>query len=267
PVWSLATQYQHYVPLSFCYANSPFEEQQYSRFYHNGGSAGNTLEEAVLQGFLEIIERDAVAVWWYNRLQRPGIDFADMNGDLLIQLEHTLAGDWQYWALDLTHDFNIPVVAAISRHKTRHTFCFGFGCHLDVQIACQRAFTELCQITEIRDNNVAPFDFDQIPVGDYLFASTGGTQRFSDFQSPKNTDIKADIEYCVTQAVRLKLDPLVLNYSRPDMLLKTAKVIIPGSCHIFPYLAAARLYTVPVSMGWLAEAKTEAQLNPQALLI
>ena len=36
----------------------------------NGCAAGNTLEEAIVQGFLELVERDAYAIWWYNRLRR-----------------------------------------------------------------------------------------------------------------------------------------------------------------------------------------------------
>ena len=60
---------------------------------------------------------------------------------------------------------------------------------------------------------------------------------------------------------------LLLNYSRPDMVLQTAKVILPGTCHIFPYFAAERLYNVPVKMGWLDKPKQESELNQQALLI
>ncbi len=267
PVWSLTDQRQRFVPLSFCYANSPNEEQQYCRYYHNGGAAGNTFEEAVLQGFLEIVERDAVAIWWYNQVPRPAIDFTQMSPELLLQLQHTLAPEWDYWALDLTHDFTIPVVATVSRHKKTGKYCFGFGCHLDVQIACQRAFTELFQITEIRDNHSAPFDFDQIPTGDYLLPNDQPLRQFSDFVTLRNRDIKDDIDYCLRQATMLDLETLVLNYSRADMPLKTSKVIIPGCCHIFGYFAAPRLYQVPVSMGWLGQAKTEVQLNLQALLI
>ena len=33
----------------------------------NGNAAGSSPEDAVVQGFLELVERDAVALWWYNR--------------------------------------------------------------------------------------------------------------------------------------------------------------------------------------------------------
>ena len=28
----------------------------------------------MLQGFLELVERDAVALWWYNRTRQPAVD-------------------------------------------------------------------------------------------------------------------------------------------------------------------------------------------------
>ena len=40
----------------------------------NGAAAGSSLEDAVLQGTLELVERDAVALWWYNRTPVPGVD-------------------------------------------------------------------------------------------------------------------------------------------------------------------------------------------------
>ena len=42
----------------------------------NGCAAGNTIEEAIVQGFLELVERDSYAIWWYNRLQRAELDLS-----------------------------------------------------------------------------------------------------------------------------------------------------------------------------------------------
>ena len=181
-------------------------------------------------------------------------------------MQHTLGDEWEYWALDLTHDLNIPVIAAIAKNTVDHSFSFGFGCHIDPIIACQRALTELCQITEIRHTNVAPFEFDKIKENDYLFPSEAKSE-LSAFITPKNIDIADDLNFCFQQAANAGLDVLALNYTRPDMVLHTAKVILPGTCHIFPYFAAERLYTVPVKMGWLTQPKKESELNQQALLI
>ena len=120
-------------------------------------------------GFLELIERDAIAIWWYNQTPRSGICLKNISEDLLHQLTITLANEWDYWALDISSDFDVPTIAAIGQHKISKQFSFGFGCHIEPIIACQRALTELCQITEIRNENTSPFDFDAIKTTDFLY--------------------------------------------------------------------------------------------------
>ncbi|MGC2836205.1 MAG: TOMM precursor leader peptide-binding protein, partial [Methylocella sp.] len=72
PVWSLRDARFKYLPTSLLY----FFYRGAAAFAadSNGCAAGNTLEEAIVQGFLELVERDAYAIWWYNRLQRPELD-------------------------------------------------------------------------------------------------------------------------------------------------------------------------------------------------
>ena len=56
----------------------------------NGCAAGNTLEEAIVQGFLELVERDAYAIWWYNRLQRPELDLGQFDDSYVRDLKSSL---------------------------------------------------------------------------------------------------------------------------------------------------------------------------------
>ena len=72
PVWSLRDQRFRYLPTSVLYFF-------YSGPGHlpsdtNGCAAGNTREEALVQGFLELVERDAYAIWWYNGMRRPAVN-------------------------------------------------------------------------------------------------------------------------------------------------------------------------------------------------
>ena len=69
PVWSLRDKCFRYLPTSLLYFYYRGSAVFYADF--NGCAAGNTREEAIVQGFLELVERDAYAIWWYNRLQRP----------------------------------------------------------------------------------------------------------------------------------------------------------------------------------------------------
>src|SRR5262249_23754559 len=61
PVWSLTRRAVRYLPTAFCYYDYPQPpEGTYCYACSNGNAAGNTLEEAILQGFLELVERDSV---------------------------------------------------------------------------------------------------------------------------------------------------------------------------------------------------------------
>jgi ribosomal protein S12 methylthiotransferase accessory factor len=62
PVWSLTHKVHRYLPTEYCYYfYQSAENQTYSVACSNGNAAGNSMEEAILQGFLELVERDSVA--------------------------------------------------------------------------------------------------------------------------------------------------------------------------------------------------------------
>lgn len=74
PVWSLGRQEERLLPAAYCYYGHPDFAGRWCIPDSNGCAAGNVLEEAILQGFMELAERDAVALWWYNRVRRPAVD-------------------------------------------------------------------------------------------------------------------------------------------------------------------------------------------------
>jgi oxazoline/thiazoline synthase len=271
--WSLSGNEAVWLPLSSCFSNIPFEDDRFGRWHSNGCAAGNTLEEAILQGLFELIERDATAIWWYNRIRRPAFDMSLIPAEHMRLLDATLSPEHEYWVLDLTNDIGVPVMAAIGRHKHSAAISFGFGCHVQAELAAQRALTELCQLIPIRDQGSAQFDFNAIQAQDYLLPSGLATASATGVASTPCTpiapgsDIKATIEALVARLHALGLETIALNYSRQPLPIKTAKVWVPGLAHIWPQYANCRLYQVPLTMGWLAEANTEAGLNPQALFI
>ena len=269
PTWSLTQSEQVYVPLSQCFSNIPFNDDEFGRWHSNGCAAGNTLEEAILQALFELIERDATAIWWYNRLSCAIFDLARINPDNLAKLDACLSPDEEnghdYWVLDITSDLGVPVMGAIGQDKRTGGLVMGFGCHLIPEMAAQRALTELCQLIPIRDQNAAPFDFDEIVKSNYLF----GTDSIAPmpYVIEPSSDIKEDIFAIVERLKSMAMEVLVLNYSRAHIPLNTAKVFVPGLCHIWPQFANERLYQAPVRMGCLEEANNEESINPQDLYI
>lgn len=139
-----------YLPTEYCYFHpSPLDDGRSCFGCSNGNAAGNTREEAILQGFLELVKRDHVALWWYNRLRRPSVDLESFDEPYLRQLMAFLASRGRdLWVLDLTADLGIPVFTALSR-RTDHQperIAFGFGAHLEPRLALLRAVTEMNQL-------------------------------------------------------------------------------------------------------------------------
>ena len=264
-VFSLTRSEHVYLPLSTCFANTPFDDEKFGRWQSNGCAAGNNVEEAILQGLYELIERDASAIWWYNQVTRPEVDLTSIPADNLLKIKATLGKDIDFWVLDITTDTKIPTMVAIARHQTTQKYTLGFGCHLQTELAVQRALTELCQIMSVREQNSQLFHFDGIATGSYLYPDSQQTA-VAPFASATD-NLKKDIEAIVKQLSILGYETLALNYSRAHIPIKTVKVFVPGMCHIWPQLGNERLYQTPVQLGWQKEFKSETTIHQQALYI
>ena len=145
-----ATQRFRYLPTSLLYFF--YRGPGHHPSDTNGCAAGNTLEEAIVQGFLELVERDAYAIWWYNRLQRPAVDLSQFNDYYVRDLQAQLADNGRrLWLLDVTSDLGIPTFVAMTHWMNggRENIEFGSGAHFDPRIASLRALTELNQFLSI----------------------------------------------------------------------------------------------------------------------
>ena len=118
----------------------------------NGCAAGNTREEAIVQGFLELVERDAYAIWWYNRTRQAEVDLSQFDDSYVRDLKTQLAdAGRKLWVLDITSDLGIPTYVAIVHwmQNGQENIEFGSGAHFDPRIALLRSLTELNQFLSI----------------------------------------------------------------------------------------------------------------------
>ncbi len=285
PVWSLTRGCNRYLPTALLYYGVPREHGgvEFCKARSNGCSAGNTLEEAILQGFLELVERDCVAVWWYNRLKRPGVDLDSFDDEYLAAARANYKS-WNrdIWVLDVTGDLRIPVFVAISRRTDceEERILFGFGAHFDPRIAAFRAICEMNQVL-VPLHGQASADPGIEGVGlrrwlqsariadhPYLEPDPGVRLRsVTDYPVLGGDDIRDDIEHCRNLVESRGLELLVLDQTRPDIGMPVARVIVPGLRHYWRRLAPGRLYDVPVDLGWKGNPLTEAELNPFAILL
>jgi bacteriocin biosynthesis cyclodehydratase domain-containing protein len=282
PVWSLTHQEFKYLPTAYCYYgySPPYKPDCWAD--SNGCAAGNTIEEAILQAFMELVERDSVALWWYNRISRPAVDLDSFDVAYFQELKQYYQSlDRELWVLDISSDLNIPTFAAITHRKNRtvEDIVLGYGTHFDPVIAISRALTEVNQILP----NVLPCT----PDGQTIYPQSGdrlaiewwqsatmanqpyllpdqqsNTKLYRDYPQIDHDDLLADVKLCQQIVEQKGLEMLVLDQTRPDVGLRVAKVIIPGMRHMWRRLGSGRLYDVPVQMGWLQQPLTQDQLNP-----
>jgi bacteriocin biosynthesis cyclodehydratase domain-containing protein len=272
PVWSLRDNRFKYIPTSLLY----FFYSGPAAFHtdSNGCAAGNTIEEAIVQGFLELVERDAYAIWWYNRLQRPEVDVAHFNDSYVRDLQSQLAETGRrLWVLDVTSDLGIPTYVAILHwmQNGQENIEFGSGAHFDPRIAMLRTLTELNQFLSIglmgggtgeksSLDGITPLRLEDYPfltpVGDPTTPSGFGAK----FGPIDNT--RAQVDACVDIARRAGLDFLVLNQTRPDVEVNVVRVIVPGLRHFYRRFGPGRLYDVPVKLGLLNRPLPESELTP-----
>ncbi len=254
-VWSLRDGRFKYLPTSLLY----FFYSGPAAFHadSNGCAAGNTLEEAIVQGFLELVERDAYAIWWYNRLRRPEVD---QSGRRL-------------WVLDVTSDLGVPTYVAILHwmQNGQENIEFGSGAHFDSRIALLRALTELNQFLSIglmgggTGEKPSLDGTNPLRLQDHPFLIPSGNPTVQPNADPKfgpldNT--RQQVDACVDIASRAGLDFLVLNQTRPDVEVPVVRVIAPGLRHFYRRFAPGRLYDVPVKLGLLDRPLPESELTP-----
>jgi oxazoline/thiazoline synthase len=271
PVWSLRDARFKYLPttmLYFFYRGAPAFAAD-----SNGCAAGNTLEEAIVQGFLELIERDAYAIWWYNRLRRPELDLGRFDDPYVRDLHKQLAQTGRrLWVLDVTSDLAIPTFVAVTHwmQDGRENIEFGSGAHFDARIALLRALTELNQFLSLglmgggtgeksSLDGVAPFRLEDHP---YLTPSGDPTAPREFGAKFGHLDTRAQVMACVSLAKQAGLDFLVLDQTRPDIEAPVVRVIVPGLRHFYRRFAPGRLYDVPVRLGLRDRPLEENELNP-----
>ena len=266
PVWSMRDKRFRHLPTGLLYFF-------YGGFHtdSNGCAAGNTREEAIVQGFLELVERDAYAIWWYNRLQRAEVDLKQFDDSYVRDLQTQFAeAGRRLWVLDITSDLGIPTYVAIMHWMQygHENIEFGSGAHFDRRIALLRSLTELTQFMSIGMmdgasgekpslDGVTPLRLEDhsflIPSDNPIIPPAKGLE--------VHDNTRDQVNACVEIATRAGYDFLVLDQTRPDVEVPVVRVLVPGLRHFYRRFAPGRLYDVPVKLGLLDRPRQESELT------
>jgi ribosomal protein S12 methylthiotransferase accessory factor len=113
-----------------------------------GCAAGTTRDDAALRAVLELIERDAAALWWRGGRRGRAIASETEAGKAAAALLEILRQGNQgrfTWLLDITTDLAIPVIAAVSACVDGCGFAFGLAARIMPADAARAAIFEMCQ--------------------------------------------------------------------------------------------------------------------------
>lgn len=281
PATDLATGKRRWLPADYCYRSANRAAAAWSCPADSSGcAAGASMADVTVRGFLEAVERDAVGIWWFNRVHRrecptqaPAID---------------AVAAWQrdrgrhFHLLDLTTDLGIPVRAAVSFEKSGRGIAVGFGAHFDPTIAAIRASLEMVQFQvmidlslRLRDRGLVQdaspstkdawswFEGVAADAEPYLLPQPAEPSRPL---SPPPVTTDAALDRCIEIAGDHCLELLFVEMTRPWIGIPAGRVIVPGLRSIKRRLGGGRLYDVPVKLGWLPAARTSAEFNPRDMV-
>lgn len=279
PCWSMHQKRWKWLPTSFCYYGyHDLGKSGFCRGDSNGCASGNTRVEAVFSGFLELVERDSVALWWYPRLRKPEVDlssFTDPYIAMLIAYYQSLGR--KVWAIDITTDLGIPSIAAFCSDLSGKEILFGFGAHLDAQKALLGALLEMNQgykmahwrngkmLDQNRIDWIASATTENQP---YLLPDTkAGKKKYSDYLNRASQNPKGNLDLCLQIAGEKNLEVLILDQTRSHIEMPVVRVVVPGLRHFWNQFGPGRLYDVPHQMGWVKKKMKEEELNPVLMFL
>ncbi len=265
-VRSLRGGEERYLPTAYLYfGHAATSGGDFCRADSNGCAAGPTVRDAVRHGLCEVVERDATAIWWYNRVPRPAVRLTSDVDPALERLEADYRRTGRsFWVLDITSDLGIPVYAAVTlRDGPMPDLLVGFGCHPSAVQALRRAVSEMHQMvvalaTVTDRRTLAP------TTQRWLMEATperhphllpAGDAPWSGPTASGDTEVE-------TALASHGLEAFVADLTRPDIAMPVVKVLAPGLRSQRPRFAPGRLFDVPVALGWRDRPLREAELNP-----
>lgn len=254
------------VPASLC-LRRPADRPMIPSAISTGCAAGPTLEAAILAALLELIERDAVALWWVGgrRGNAFSLDMVERTGaaELLRRLRQAERSRTT-WLLNLTTDIGIPCVAALSATADGTGFACGTAARLKAADAVRAALLELCQ-SELGHQLVAAKrrvrgdqalnEADRRKLDRGLNLDTRSRDLLQPFGVPVNFaesepvgDAEA-IRVVVEGLQRIAVEPLLVELTRSTLPLPAARAIAPGLQPFPSSLITDRLKRVVANLG------------------
>jgi ribosomal protein S12 methylthiotransferase accessory factor len=255
------------VPAGIVYFGWRFEDEPaYAVPDSMGCAAGHTLEEAIANAAFELIERDAVAIWWYNRAARPRVRLEAFGGGAAADAARSLRESGREpYLIDITTDLGIPVYLSVAPRTEGSQPWFAAAAHTDPSVAAAKALKELSQICAWNEVLPVPQAFEHWVDNTNVNTAAGAWLRGSheaEPPPPAGLSAREQIGHCQRRLAQAGIDSYWVDLTRREVNVPVARVLAPGLRHPWARFAPGRLYQVPVRLGWREQALREEELNP-----
>lgn len=238
----------------------------------SGTAVRGTFDEAVRHAVLERVERDAVAIWWYNRTLAPRLDPGVVDGLLPLPFTEWLRSRQRVtWHLSVITDLPVGAVVALSSRPDGSRPAIGAAASLDPADAVRAATLELIQgeiaLATMRGAQRAPDPPEPPPLLSWSDATNAARDTYLAGSGAAALRKTVTFDALKDAFVRAGIEVWIADLTRPELEVPVARAVSPQLRDWQPRFAPGRLFDVPVTLGHVARPLRKDELNPVPFVI
>jgi ribosomal protein S12 methylthiotransferase accessory factor len=293
-VWgySLVKKQPILVPASFVYVPYLFrsKEELITQPTSTGLAAANNMEEAILSGIYEVVERDAYMIMWLNQLSMSGINLSMVKNEKIKDvIERFVQCGISLYINNITTDLGIPTIGAMAVLESGRgpAAAVGAATRLAPELAVLKSLEETAHtrfwikgmmrerpdykskddFSDITDLSHHPFLYghlEMLPRLKFLM-NHPSVEKLEGIPNMATGSILKDIQKCVEMIAKRGFDVIVVDITTPDIKevgFSVVRVLIPGGQPLdvefkYRFLGGKRLYEVPKLLGYPGKSEGE----------
>ncbi|MCD5401011.1 TOMM precursor leader peptide-binding protein [candidate division NPL-UPA2 bacterium] len=284
-VWgySLSHQCPRLVPASMVFLSKGKFAGHFFDISSSGLAAGATIEDAILQGLLELVEHDAWMIWQANTITVPKIQLDTIKTPRLARiLTNAQSCGLRVIIRNYTTEFSIPVFRTwmVNDHDYSCYATNGFGANLDPDVALERSISEAWQSTEM-DREEEQLSYRGPCARDLVFSyfslyslyyfnrleimNNGQSLNYNQFENKATDSVGGDIRKIMSylQSSIPDVDVVVVDLTKEVFNVPAVRVIVSGGLQRSgePNLSISRrLFELPKMLGYRQNKLTYKEL-------
>nr|HID57789.1 tetratricopeptide repeat protein [Desulfobacterales bacterium] len=263
------------VPFKWTWAYNLTRDEEvlipFNWFYtineYNGSSAGNCVEEALIQGICEVVERHVSSLISQMRPRTPSIRTESVTDPMALEMiqKYRRAGVKLHIS-DFSLNTGIPSVGVLgydpSTFPARSEIVWTAGTAPDPQKALNRALAEVAQLAG-DFNTSSKYVASGLPklknLSEAHFITRTDTEiDIKSLPDLSDNNIKVEVENCVSALSRIGMEVIVVDIMHPELKIPAFYTIIPG--------AHFRERAAGTSVGMFTARMIAESLDPQTAI-